>query len=492
MGQANRMDAAAFGLFPLTFGIQMASPARQPATSPLEKPVPQNLEAERSVLGAILLDNAALSKAAEILSSADFFYAHHQVIFHEMLRLIEAASAIDLITLTDELDRQAKLTLAGGAPYIASLLDPLLKVSNVEYYAKIIAEKSRLRQIIHTTHNLEQQALAPDAISADILGSLDSFVKCAGNGKSDRKLAAVDLLDFLTMNLDPIDFIIEPILPVNNSMMVDSPTGAGKTYVMLYMAYAVAIGAPDCFVWPVPAARRVVYVDGEMDASTLQERLTEIAKGWGNILPSRTFFKTITPDLQPKFPPRINTKEGRLRIEEHLQEGCLQVLDNLSTLCPGGDDEESEDWAAIQEWILYLRRKKIATAVVHHAGKSGTQLGTSKKEHQLSSNLRLKSTGRPEEGLKVEARLDKLRRRGKDGRFEERWSQPFEISLRVDDGAATFSIRPMLELLRQKAIRYLQAGMRESEVVLETGLTRYQIYRLKQKLKTEGANAELD
>jgi hypothetical protein len=472
----------------------MASPARQPATtSPLEKPVPQNLEAERSVLGSILLDNTALSKAAEILSSADFFYAHHQVIFHEMLRLIEAGSVIDLITLNDELERQAKLALAGGAPYIASLLDPLLKVSNVEHYVKIVAEKSRLRQIIHTTHNLEQQALAPDAISADILGSLDSFVKSSGNGKSDRKLVVADLLDFLTMNLDPIDFIIEPILPVNNSMMVYSPTGAGKTYVMLYMAYAVAIGAPDCFVWPVPAARHVVYVDGEMDASTLQERLTEIAKGWGNILPSRTFFKTITPDLQPKFPPRINTKEGRFRIEEHLQEGCLQVLDNLSTLCPGGDEEESEDWAAIQEWILYLRRKKIATAVVHHAGKSGTQLGTSKKEHQLSSNLRLKSSmdWRPEEGLKVEARLDKLRRRGKDGRFDARWVQPFEISLRVDEGAATFSIRPMLELLRQKAIKMLQAGMRENDVAQETGLNRFQIYRLKQRLKTEGANADL-
>jgi hypothetical protein len=443
------------------------------------------------VLGSILLDNTALSKAAEILSSADFFYAHHQVIFHEMLRLIEAASAIDLITLTDELERQAKLTLAGGAPYIASLLDPLLKVSNLEHYAKIVAEKSRLRQIIHTTHNLEQQALAPDAISAEILGSLDSFVKSSGNGKSDRKLVAADLLDFLTMNLDPIDFIIEPILPVNNSAMIYSPTGAGKTYVMLYMAYCVAIGAPDCFVWPVPAARRVVYIDGEMDAATLQERLGEIAHGWGSILPNRTFFKTITPDLQPKFPPRINTKEGRLRIEEHLQEGCLQVLDNLSTLCPGGDEEESEDWAAIQEWILYLRRKKVATFAVHHAGKSGTQLGTSKKEHQLSSNLRLRSSmdWTPEEGLKVEARLDKLRRRGKDGRFDARWVQPFEISLRVEDGAATFSIRPMLELLRKKAVEMLLAGMRENDVAQETGLNRFQIYRIKQKLKSEGSAA---
>jgi AAA domain/DnaB-like helicase N terminal domain len=481
----------------------MASPARQHASSSVpDKPLPQNLDAERNVLGAILLDgiqgkipNQALAAALNHVTFLDFVYPLHQKCLRLMVRLNEAGEPIDLVTLIEEFKRDGDLNSLTGeeTAYLAQLADGLPKLSNVPFHAKLIAEKSRLRSTIKTFNQLQEQAFEKDADSAAILQTLDSFIKNSVNGhQSDRKLIAADLLDFLTMNLDPIDFIIEPILPVNNSMMIYSPTGAGKTYVMLYMAYAVAIGAPDCFVWPIPKARPVVYTDGEMDASTLQERLTEIARGWGNILPSRTFFKTITPDLQPKFPPRINTKEGRLRIEEHLQEGCLQVLDNLSTLCPGGDEEESEDWAAIQEWILYLRRKKIATAVVHHAGKSGAQLGTSKKEHQLSSNLRLKSTGRPEEGLKVEARLDKLRRRGKDGRFEEKWSQPFEISLRVDDGAASFSIRPMLELLRQKAIRYLQAGMRESEVVLETGLTRYQIYRLKQKLKTEGINAELD
>jgi hypothetical protein len=464
-------------------------------TASSDKPIPQNLEAERLLLGAILIDeqipNPTLAKAADILHSGDFFLPQNERIFRKMLALAEASMMITLVTMEEELRKSGELDGAGGIAYLASLLDSAVRISNAEHYAKIVAEKSRLRQIIHTTHNLQEQALAPTAVSAELLATLDTFVKSSGNGKSDRKLVAVDLLDFLLMNLDPIDFIIEPILPVNNSSMIYSPTGAGKTYIMLYMAYCVAIGAPDCFVWPVPKARRVVYVDGEMDAATLQERQIEISRGWGHILPGRTFFKTITPDLQPKYPPRINSKDGRARIEEHLQEGCLLILDNLSTLCPGGDEDESEDWAATQEWILYLRRKKVATFAVHHAGKSGTQLGTSKKEHQLSSNLRLRSSTdwTPEEGLKVEARLDKLRRRGKDGRFEAKWVQPFEIMLRVEEGSATFTTRPMLELLRKKAVEMLIAGMRENDVAQETGLNRFQIYRIKQKLKSEGASA---
>ena len=74
--------------------------------------------------------------------------------------------------------------------------------------------------------------------------------------------------------------MIEPILPVSNSAIIFSPTGAGKTYIMLYIAYSVAIGAEQVFVWDIPKARPVVYVDGEMDQLTLQERQTEIAKAW--------------------------------------------------------------------------------------------------------------------------------------------------------------------------------------------------------------------
>ena len=466
-----------------------------------EKPLPQNLDAERSVLGCVLLDNSALPIAAKQIHSGDFSLSNNEIIFRTMVRMAEQKQAIDLLTLTDELQNTNDLATVGGAPYVASLANGMPRVSNTAHYAKIIWEKSRLRSIIRMADGWETRAYAGEEPAAQILSDITEYTKLTpSDGNDDRKLVAVDLIDFLTMKLDAIDFIIEPILPVANSAMIWSLTGAGKTYIMLYMSYCVAAGIPDCFVWNIPRARPVVYVDGEMDAQTLQERQAELYKGLiaqsgPASVPARGFLKIITPDLQPKYPPRINSKEGRARIEEHFQEGCLFVADNISTLSPGADEKETEDWAPVQEWILYLRRHKVATFLVHHGNASGQkQLGSSKKEHQLSSNLRLRASSdwTPEVGLRVEARLDKLRRRGMNGNWEPKWGQPFEIALRVDNGAASFSHRPMMRILRERAVQMLLAGMRENDVAQETGLSRFTIYRLNKKVKVDGIQAASD
>jgi len=456
-----------------------------------DNPPPQNIDAERSILGAVLLDNSALAVAAKNVCSADFFHTHHQLIFRHMLRLADAGSPIELLTLSESLHKEHTIETAGGDAYLASLADGMPRVSNVEHYAKIVKEKERLRAIIRTTHDLQQQAWTKDGNSHQIFADLAEFLKMSTNGNGHNQLVAVDVLDFLQLKLDPIDFVIEPILPVSNSAMIFSPTGAGKTYIMLHIAYSVAIGAEQVFVWDIPRARPVVYVDGEMDQLTLQERQTEIAKAFIPVVPVRGFMKIITPDQQPKFPPRIDTKEGRARIEEHCIEGGLLILDNISTLCPGGDDKESEDWSTTQEWILALRRRKVSVFLVHHAGKSGDQLGTSKKEIQLSCNLKLRTHGEytAEDGLRVECRITKLRRRGRDGRFFAKWAQPFEISYRVNEGAAEFSTRPMLDILRKRAVQYLVAGMHANDVVQETGLSRYSVLRLKKKITADGIAA---
>ena len=448
------------------------------------------------MLGAILLDekspNATLAKSSEIINFLDFFDSRHKAIFRRMVAMQQAESPIDQVTLWESLTAAGELEQAGGAPYVASLTDGMPKISNVAHYAKIISEKSRLRSIIHTMEAQQQAAFERDAKPDELLATLTQYAKSSANGHNGNRLVAVDVLDFLTMKLDPIDFVIEPILPVSNSAMVFSPPGAGKTYIMLHMAYSVAIGAPQCFVWDIPAARPVVYVDGEMDQLTLQERQTEIAKSFMPVLPQRNYMKIITPDQQPKYPPRINSKDGRARIEDHLTEGCLLTLDNLFTLCPGADEKETEDWATIQEWILYLRRKHVAVFMVQHANRSGDQqYGTSKREIQLSCNLMLRTASdySPEQGLRVEARLKKLRRRGMGGRFFSKWAQPFEITYQVIDGAAVFAAQPMRELLKQRAVKMLLAGMRENDVAQETGLDRFTIYRLRSKLKTEGREA---
>src|SRR6266550_3791339 len=119
-----------------------------------ERTLPHNLEAERSVLGAILLHNDAFNLAAEVIDSEDFFRDAHRRIFDRMVALAERNGAIDLVTLKDELGRAGELDEVGGPAYIAALVDGVPRSSNVEHYARIIKEKATLRRLIVSANKI--------------------------------------------------------------------------------------------------------------------------------------------------------------------------------------------------------------------------------------------------------------------------------------------------------------------------------------------------
>ena len=147
------------------------------ATAPvLERPLPQNADAERSVLGAILLDNLQLDTAVAKLKPEDFFQDGHRRIFHQMIELQEQRQAIDLVTLTERMQRIGELEGAGGAAYLASLVDGVPRISNVEHYARIIKEKSILRGVIHAAAAIQQQALEAEEDAETILDQAESKI----------------------------------------------------------------------------------------------------------------------------------------------------------------------------------------------------------------------------------------------------------------------------------------------------------------------------
>ena len=147
-----------------------------PADSTLERPLPSNLDAERSILGAILLDNNALNTAIESLKEEDFFLPQHRRVFKQMVALGEAQHAIDLVTLTEELHRRGELDSSGGAPYLASLVTGMPRISNIEHYARIVKEKAVLRNLIHATHKIQQLALDGEDGADSILDNAESSI----------------------------------------------------------------------------------------------------------------------------------------------------------------------------------------------------------------------------------------------------------------------------------------------------------------------------
>ena len=146
------------------------------ASTSLERPLPQHTEAERSILGAILLDNNALNAAVEKLKPEDFFHDHHRRIYQQMLILGELQQAIDLVTLTDQLQRCGELESSGGPAYISQLMDGVPRVSNIEHYARIVKEKSLLRALIHATNSIQQQALEAEDDADTILDRAESTI----------------------------------------------------------------------------------------------------------------------------------------------------------------------------------------------------------------------------------------------------------------------------------------------------------------------------
>jgi replicative DNA helicase len=119
---------------------------------------PQNIEAEESVLGGILIENEAINRVTEILDADDFYRDAHRKIFNALINLSERDEPADLITLTNELRKIDQLDSIGGASYLTSLIDSVPTAANIEYYAKIVKEKAILRKLIQTSTEIITQS----------------------------------------------------------------------------------------------------------------------------------------------------------------------------------------------------------------------------------------------------------------------------------------------------------------------------------------------
>jgi replicative DNA helicase len=115
---------------------------------------PQNLEAEMSVLGGVLLENEALNRALEILIPADFYRESHRKIFKALIRLSEKNDPADLVTLTAELNKHGELEDVGGGTYLATLVDYVPTAANIVYYCKLVKEKSVARKLIEVSTDI--------------------------------------------------------------------------------------------------------------------------------------------------------------------------------------------------------------------------------------------------------------------------------------------------------------------------------------------------
>ncbi len=145
-------------------------------TESLGKLPPQNLEAERSILGGVLIDNGAINRVLEMLRPADFHRKAHRLIFERMIEINRKGEPVDLITLNDALKAAGTLDDVGGPAYIASLADEVPTAANITYYAKIVREKAVLRDLISVATDIITKAYEESGDIDDFLDKAESKI----------------------------------------------------------------------------------------------------------------------------------------------------------------------------------------------------------------------------------------------------------------------------------------------------------------------------
>ncbi|MFH1413193.1 MAG: replicative DNA helicase [bacterium] len=173
------------------------------AESIKEKLSPQNLEAEVSVLGSLLIDKDAIIKVADIVKPDDFYKDSHVHIFDAMRELYNKHEPIDILTITSKLEEKDKLESVGGRSYIASLANAVGTASNITYYANIVQRKSTLRKLISAAAQISELGYEEDEEIDKILDQAEQ--KLFSVSKDYLKQSFIPIDDLLTSAFDRID-----------------------------------------------------------------------------------------------------------------------------------------------------------------------------------------------------------------------------------------------------------------------------------------------
>lgn len=172
-------------------------------TDMIQRIPPNSVEAEQSVLGAMLLDKEAISTATEVISGEDFYREAHKEIFEAIVDIYNRNEPVDLITLTEKLKTRKTLDAVGGITFLTNLMDAVPTTHNVKYYAKIIEEKSLLRRLIKTSNEIISKSYQ----AADDIGEIiDDAEKGIFNISLNRSTQGfTHVKNILNVNFDKIE-----------------------------------------------------------------------------------------------------------------------------------------------------------------------------------------------------------------------------------------------------------------------------------------------
>ena len=275
-----------------------------------------------------------------------------------------------------------------------------------------------------------------------------------------------------------------PWLREGGLIMIYGPRGLGKTFFALGLGLSLATG--ENFIrWPITKPVGVLFVDGEMMLTDLRERITGMLSTKPSaeiqIISHEVVFDKQERDLD------FGSDLWQTALETHLEANPnikVVILDNLSCLLPSIREDKRDDWSSkVMPWLIRMRRRGISVVLIHHSGKGGDQRGTSSREDQLDTVIKLSPLPDADATRGAQFRISFSKSRGCYGSDVE----DIEAYLCEIAGVPTWTWKAVEESNTQRLLSLVRDGIDNvTDAAIELDLTKGAVSKLKKKLVASG------
>jgi replicative DNA helicase len=255
-------------------------------TIPAGKVPPQNIDAEKSLLGAVLIDEETLADITEHVTLKDFYEKRHSIIYDAMMRLYEKRKPVDLLTLTDELKRKSELEDVGGSAYLTELTNYVPTSAHAESYAEIVAQKAVRRRLIKASGEISEMGFNEDSTTQELLQQAEAELFSVSDQSLKQDLVSIESI--LTESFDRMEELhrnkgqlrgvrtgyrdldnMTAGLQRSDLIILAARPAMGKTTLVTNLAYNVA----------TIAKQPVLFFSLEMSKEQLVDRMLADASG---------------------------------------------------------------------------------------------------------------------------------------------------------------------------------------------------------------------
>lgn len=327
------------------------------------RPLPHDLEAERSVLGAILIENNTYTIAAEIIQSADFFRRAHKLVFDCIGGVLADGRAVDFVILAESLERNGLLDEVGGPAYLGSLTDGVPRSTNVEAYAKIVKEKARQRKNIALGLQLQASAWNEELPAAEIAQTAINGLAVIGSDHGSGRHAV--LVNMNDVRPEAIHWLWPGRLAFGKLTILSGDPGLGKSFITMDLAARASAGR----TWPDRARAldpcNVLLLSAEDGlADTLRPRLDALGADVARV----NVITAIKAGTTERGPQLVDVAEIERAIVE--TQSRLLVIDPVSSYLGSADShKDSEVRGVLTPLIQMAERHNCAVLGVMHLTK---------------------------------------------------------------------------------------------------------------------------